>query len=66
MLTRGYGHRPVGWAASQLTKMARDSFDWYERLSPKEREVLETYADEHSYESVARALGKSKSAVDQQ
>jgi len=46
--------------------MARDSTDWYERLTPKERQVLEAYAELHSYESVARALGKSESAVDQQ
>src|SRR5438045_5093350 len=46
--------------------MTQDSLDWYDRLSPKEREVLEAYAREHSYEAVARALRKTESVVDQQ
>ena len=39
--------------------------DWYQLLSPKEREVLEAYAELHSYKAVAAALGRSESAVDQ-
>lgn len=46
--------------------MDTEPSDWYERLSPKEREVLETYSEKHSYEAVARALHKSESVVDQQ
>lgn len=43
-----------------------DPLDWYERLTPREREVLEAYSQEHSYKAVARRLGKSQSVVDHQ
>jgi DNA-binding CsgD family transcriptional regulator len=46
--------------------MVTETLDWYDRLSPKEREVLEAYAQFHSYEAVARRLRKSESSVDQQ
>ena len=41
-------------------------WNWIKQLSPKELEVLEAYSVHHSYEAVARALGKSFSVVDQQ
>lgn len=46
--------------------MIRESANWYERLTRAEREVLEAYAVHHSYQAVARALGKSEGVVDRQ
>lgn len=40
--------------------------DWYDTLTPKEREVLEAYAKLHAYQAVANHLGKSVNVVDQQ
>jgi DNA-binding CsgD family transcriptional regulator len=46
--------------------MTNDTQDWYGQLTAKEREVLEAYAVRHSYDAVAKALGKSESVVDRQ
>ena len=54
------------WPCVRIWLQVGENIDWFDRLTPKEREVLETYARKHSYKAVAQTLGKSPNVVDQQ